>query len=108
MQRVRQDDLVQITTGKDRGKQGRVLRVLTAKDKVIVEGHNMVTKHLRPQSSAANVEGGRIQLEAPVHVSNVLPVCPGCDEAVRVGFEFEEGGDRLSKTRVCKKCNTSF
>lgn len=108
MQRIKTDDMVQITTGKDAGKQGRVLEVLTDRSKVIVEGHNMITKHLRPQTSASNAEGGRITLEAPIHMSNVMPVCPGCDAPVRVGYELAEQGERRSKTRVCKACGTHF
>jgi large subunit ribosomal protein L24 len=108
MQRIKKDDLVRITAGKDRGKEGRVLKILTDRERVVVEGHNMVTKHIRPQTSAVNPDGGRVRMEAPLHVSNVMPVCPGCDEAVRVGYELAEDGDRRSKTRVCKKCGTQF
>ena len=108
MQRIKKDDLVRITSGKDRGKEGRVLKVLVDRDKVVVEGRNMVTKHLRPQTSAVNPDGGRVRMEAPLHISNVMPVCPGCNEAVRVGYELEDEGDRRSKMRVCKKCGTHF
>ena len=108
MQRVRQDDLVRITAGKDKGREGRVRRVLRDRDKVVVEGYNLVTRHMRPQTSTINPDGGRIELEAPIHVSNVMLVCPGCDEAVRVGYRFAEDGERHSKTRVCKQCDTEF
>lgn len=108
MQRIKKDDLVRVVAGKDRGKEGRVLKVLVDREKVVVEGRNMVTKHLRPQTSAVNPDGGRVRMEAPIHISNVMPVCPSCDHAARVGYELEVEGDRTTKTRVCKNCGTHF
>ena len=108
MQRIKKDDLVRVTAGKDRGKDGRVLKVLVDRNRVVVEGRNMMTKHVRPQTSAVNPDGGRIRLEAPIHVSNVMTICPGCDAAVRVGYELEDPSDNSSKTRVCKKCSEKF
>ena len=108
MQRVKKDDLVRVIAGKDRGKDGRVLKVMPDRDKVVVEGRNMVTKHLRPQTSAVNPDGGRVRMEAPIHVSNVMPICPGCDEAVRVGYELQDPDDARSKTRVCRACGEQF
>ena len=108
MQRIKKDDLVRVVSGKDRGKEGRVLKVLIDRDKVVVEGRNMVTKHLRPQTSAVNPDGGRVRMEAPIHVSNVMPVCPSCDHAARVGYELTDEGDRTTKTRVCKQCGAHF
>lgn len=108
MQRVKKDDLVRVVAGKDRGKDGRVLKVMPDKDKVVVEGRNMVTKHVRPQTSAVNPDGGRVRMEAPMHVSNVMPICPGCDEAVRIGYELTDPDDQRTKTRVCRKCGEQF
>jgi large subunit ribosomal protein L24 len=109
MRRIRKDDRVQVVAGKDRGKQGRVVKVYDDRSRVLVEGVNYVKKHQRMQQTGRGAqEGGIIQTEAPVHISNVMPVCPSCDAAVRVGFAYSEEGDRLSKTRVCKKCDAHF
>lgn len=108
MQRIRKDDLVRVISGKDRGKDGRVLKVMPDRDRVVVEGRNMVTKHVRPQTSAVNPDGGRVPMEAPIHISNVMPICPGCDDAVRVGYELEDQDDPRSKTRVCRACGERF
>jgi large subunit ribosomal protein L24 len=109
MQRIRKDDRVQVIAGKDRGRQGRVVKVLVDRDRVLVEGINYVKKHQRVQQTGRGAqEGGIIETEAPVHVSNVMPVCPSCDEAVRVGYELADPDDPRSKTRVCKKCDARF
>ena len=109
MQRIRKDDRVKVIAGKDRGKEGRVVKILHDKDRLLVEGVNYVKKHQRMQQTGAGAqEGGIIETEAPVHVSNVMPVCPSCDEATRVGFQLDDEGDRRSKTRVCKKCDAHF
>ncbi len=109
MQRIKKDDRVKITKGKDRGKEGRVVKVFRDRDRVLVEGVNYVTKHqpLR-QNNRGAMEGGIIQTEAAVHVSNVMPICPSCGEATRVGFVITEDGDRRSKMRQCKKCEGTF
>ena len=102
--KIRSGDRVQVISGKDRGKSGRILRVDTKRERVVVEGLNMIKRHTRPsqvpgaQSEAAL--GGVIEREGPIHVSNVMLVCPGCSEPTRVSRR-REGGVRL---RVCKKC----
>jgi large subunit ribosomal protein L24 len=108
MRRIRKDDQVQVIAGKDRGKTGRVVKVFTDRDRVLVEGVNYVTKHQRMQQTAAGAQGGIIETEAPVHVSNVMPVCPSCGEAVRVGYTLTTEGDQRSKTRTCRKCDAAF
>lgn len=108
MQRVRKDDLVKVVTGKSASHVGRVLRVDRDRDRVLVEGANLVTKHLRVTQGPTGQEGGIIRTEAPIHVSNVMPVCPGCDEPTRVGFELADPADRRSKTRVCRRCGAQF
>lgn len=109
MRRIRKDDRVAVTTGKDRGKEGRVVKVFTDRDRVLVEGVNYVKKHQRLQQTARGVqEGGIIETEAPIHLSNVMPICPSCDRPTRVGFEEVEAGDRRSKTRVCRRCGGQF
>ncbi len=108
MQRIRKDDRVKIIAGKDRGKEGRVVKVFKDRDRVLVEGVNYVKKHQRVQNTGRGQEGGIIETEAPVHLSNVMPVCPSCDAPVRVGYELSDTDDARSKTRVCKKCDAHF
>ncbi|MGH3442436.1 MAG: 50S ribosomal protein L24 [Nitriliruptorales bacterium] len=109
MQRVRKDDQVLVVSGKDRGREGRVIRVWPHEDRVLIEGVNVVTKHERiRQTRRGAQEGGIIQTELPVHVSNVQPICPSCGEATRVGYREEEEGDRRSKARVCRRCDATF
>ena len=108
MQRIRKDDRVKVITGKDAGKEGRVIRVLTDRDRVLVEGVNYVKKHQRLQQRRGAQEGGIIETEAPIHVSNVMPVCPSCGEPTRVGYATDEDGDRRSKSRRCRRCDGSF
>jgi large subunit ribosomal protein L24 len=86
---IKSGDTVMVTTGADRGKTGRVLRVLTGRDRVVVEGVNRVWKHVRP--SQRNPQGGRIQKDAPIHVSNVMPLDPTTGRGVRVKFEERDG-----------------
>ncbi len=101
--KVRRNDTVEITTGKDRGKRGDVRRVLVKEQRVVVAGANMVKRHRRQRS--AQEPSGIIEMEAPLHVSNVKVVCPSCSEAVRVGFKFLEDG---KKVRNCKNCNEAI
>jgi large subunit ribosomal protein L24 len=110
MRRIRKDDRVRVITGKDRGKTGRVVKVYPHDDRVLVEGINMVTKHepLRAGGAARPQEGGIIQTEARIHISNVQPICPQCEEPVRVGYQLLEEDDRTSKMRVCKRCDGVF
>ena len=109
MRRIRKDDQVRVIAGKDAGRSGRVVKLFTDRDKVLVEGVNYVKKHERVQSRRGGAqEGGIIETEAPVHVSNVMPICPSCGEATRVGFVYETEGDRRSKVRSCKKCDATF
>jgi len=91
MPKIRRDDQVKVIAGKDRGKTGRVLRVITDKDRVVVEGINRVWKHVRP--SQRNPQGGRIQKDAPIHVSNVMPLDPATNKGARVHFQ-EKGGKK--------------
>ena len=95
---VKKNDVVMVVTGKDKGKTGKILKVLRKKEAVIVEGVNMVKKHLRPTPRA---KGGIVEREAPVHISNVMVYCDKCAKPVRVGRKFLEDG---RKVRYCKKC----
>ena len=94
MHKIKKDDLVKIIAGKDKDKTGKILSVNTKKNTVLVEGCNMVTKHSKP--SAANQQGGIIQQEGPIDISNVMLVVDG--KATRVGFEVKDG----KKVRVAK------
>ena len=101
--KIRQDDTVRIITGKDKGKTGRVLRVDPRKDKVYVEGANIVKRHMRPRTlrdtQRAQELGGIIEKEGPIHMSNVMLIDPDSGEPTRVGIK-REGGRRV---RVAKK-----
>ena len=97
--KVRRHDTVEVMSGKDRGRRGEVRIVFTKVNRVIVTGANMVKKHRRSQNPAT--PSGIIDIEAPLHVSNVRLVCPSCDAAVRVGFRILDEG---RKVRFCKAC----
>jgi large subunit ribosomal protein L24 len=99
---VKKDDMVKIIAGKDQGKTGKVLRVFPAKGRVVVESINIVKRHTRPNQ--LNPEGGIIEKEAPLSISNVMLVCGSCNQATRTGIRVLEDG---SKSRYCKKCNES-
>jgi large subunit ribosomal protein L24 len=96
---VRKDDLVQVIAGKEKGKSGKVLKVLPHKNRVVVEKVNFIKRHSRPTGKTR--QGGIIQKEAPIHVSNVLLLCSKCNRGVRMGKRILEGG---KKALVCKKC----
>jgi large subunit ribosomal protein L24 len=108
MKRIRKDDQVLVISGKDAGTTGRVIRVFPDRDRALVEGRNFVTKHVRSQGGPSAVEGGIIQTEAPIHLSNLMPVCPSCNQGVRVNYVRTDEGDRRSKVRQCKKCDAHF
>jgi large subunit ribosomal protein L24 len=108
MERIRKDDQVKVIAGKDAGKTGRVVAVLRERGRVLVEGVNYVKKHQRMQTQGGATEGGIIETEASVHISNVMPVCPACGKATRVGYIYETEGDRRSKTRSCRRCGGTF
>ncbi len=97
--RIKKGDLVEVISGKDKGKRGKVLRVIPRENKVIVENVNMVKRHQRPIPQLR--EGGIIEREAPIYASKVMVVCPACDKRTRVGYRFTEDG---KKVRYCKKC----
>ena len=86
---IKTGDQVMIITGADKGQTGKVLRILTAKNRVVVEGVNRVWKHVRP--SQRHPSGGRIQMDAPIHLSNVLPLDPSTGKGTRVRMELREG-----------------
>jgi large subunit ribosomal protein L24 len=96
---VRKDDFVEVITGKDKGKRGKVLRVHTGEGRLVVEKVHMIKRHTRP--GRLTQQGGIIEREGKIHISNVMIVCTSCDRAVRVGKKFLENG---KKVRICRKC----
>jgi large subunit ribosomal protein L24 len=103
MQRIKKGDTVIVIAGKDKGMRGEVLRVLPKEDRIVIERVNIAKKHQKPvQAGRGQVQPGRIEFEAPIHLSNAMLICPQCDEATRVGFRMTEDG---TKHRVCRKCD---
>ena len=100
MAKIRRDDTVMVIAGKDRGKSGKVNRVIREKDRVVVAGINIATKHVKNRPGIR--QAGIIHVEAPLHISNVMLMCPHCAKPTRVGHRFQEDG---TKVRVCKRCN---
>lgn len=103
MRKVKKGDRVRVIAGNDRGKEGEVLKVFPNEDKIVVENINMITRHQRPTSRQR--EGGIIEQEGSIRISNVLPVCPECKKPTRIGFRLLKTGE---KVRECKKCGESF
>jgi large subunit ribosomal protein L24 len=97
---VKKNDNVVVITGRDRGKKGRVLRVLPGKNRVVVEGVNFIKKHTKANPQK-NVQGGIIEREAGLHASNVQIVCPECGRPTRVGHKHLDDG---TSVRFCRKC----
>ncbi|TCI24907.1 50S ribosomal protein L24 [Exiguobacterium sp. SH3S2] len=93
---VKKGDTVQVMSGKDKGKQGVILKAMPSKNRVVVEGVNVMKKHAKP--SQANPQGGILEIEAPIHVSNVMPIDPKTGKPTRVGFQVVDG----KKVRVAK------
>lgn len=94
---VKKGDKVKVLSGKDRGKEGTILEAYPKTERVLVEGINMMKKHAKP--SQDNQQGGILNQEAPIHVSNVMPIDPKTKEPTRVGYEIRDG----KKVRIAKK-----
>jgi len=99
--RIHKDDKVMILVGKDKGKIGRVLRIFSKKDKVLVEKVNMIKRHTKGNPYRQQA-AGIVEKEAPIAISNVQVVCNACTKATRIGYRMTEDG---KKVRFCKKCN---
>ena len=97
---IRKNDNVVVMTGKDRGKRGRVLKVLAEKNRLVVEGVNIIKRHTKPNPQK-QIKGGVVEREAPLHASNVQIVCPECSKATRIGRKILGDG---RKVRICSKC----
>ncbi len=98
--KIKKEDNVIVLSGKDKGKSGKVLQSMPREDKVVVEGVNIRKRHVRPRKQGE--KGQIIEVEAPMHVSNVMLVCSKCGKPTRVGYKLHEEG----KSRICKKCNS--
>lgn len=96
--KIKKHDTVTVITGKNKGKKGKVLRVMPDKNLVVIEKVNVVKKHIRKRQTAA---GEIIKFEAPIHVSNVMIICPHCNKRTRVAYQKSADG---KKERVCKQC----
>ncbi len=99
---LKKNDRVKILSGKDKGKEGKIIRRVLTKNRslVVVEGVNVVSRHVKP--SQTNPQSGIIKQEAPIYASKVMLVCPQCGKATRIASSFLENG---KKVRVCKKCH---
>ena len=111
--RIKRDDLVEVLAGRDRGKRGKVRQVLADEGRAVVAEVNIVKKHQKAQPGVR--QAGIIDLEAPVHLSNLAPVCPKCDSATRVGRRvldetkrYPSGRERQVRARFCKHCGEIF
>jgi len=100
--KLRKGDKVVVLAGKDKGKKGKILKVDKAASRVIVEGVNITKKTTRPSQS--NPQGGIIQRETSINISNVQAICPSCSQPSRVGMKVTDS----AKVRICKKCNTEL
>jgi len=100
---LKKDDQVEVIAGKDKGRVGKVLKVMPAKDKVIVERINMIKRHTKP--TEMNQQGQIVEREAAIHVSNLQLICPECTKTGRIGKKLLEDG---TKIRFCKSCGESI
>jgi large subunit ribosomal protein L24 len=103
VERIRREDTVFVTKGRDRGRTGNVRIVIPKANRVIVTGVNVVKRHMKPRGPQQ--PGGIIEREAPIALANVRPLCPACNKPVRVGFRLL--ADRR-KVRYCKRCDANF
>lgn len=96
---VKKNDTVKVIAGKEKGKTGKIISVITKKGRVVVEKVNFIKRHTKPRGKAG--QGGIVEKEGPIHISNVMVICPKCDSAARLGSKSLENG---RKVRICKKC----
>ncbi|HBK54217.1 50S ribosomal protein L24 [Syntrophomonas wolfei] len=101
--RIKKGDSVLVTTGKDAGKKGKVLRVIPDKNRVVIEGVNRVKKHQKPSRSLP--QGGILKIETPLNASNVMLVCSRCNKPTRIAHKIMENGE---KARICKQCGEAL
>ena len=99
--KIRKNDTVLVITGKDRGKTGKVRFAYPDKQRVLVDGINMIKRHMRARAQVR--QAGIIEREAPINVSNVMLLCSKCNHPTRIGFRFLEDGRKVRACRVCKE-----
>jgi len=99
---IRKDDKVIVLSGKDKGKEGKVLSAMPKEGKVIVEGVSVASRHMKPRKQGE--EGGIVKMETPIYASKVMVVCPKCGKPTRVAHKLEGG----KSVRVCKKCGAAL
>lgn len=106
--KIKKGDKIKILSGKDKGKTGKVLQIFSARNKVSIEGLNLLIKHMRPRKQGE--KGQRIEFPAPMDLSNIMLICSKCNKPTRVGYKYleikkqESKKTRKQKLRVCKKC----
>ena len=100
---IRKDDMVIVIAGRDKGKKGKVLKVLPSKNRAVVEGVNLVKKHLRRRSEEE--KGGIFQIPSPIHLSNLMLFCRSCNRGVRFKTQVLKDG---TKVRICKRCGAQL
>ena len=96
--RIKKDDNVKVISGKDGGKTGKVLRTIRSRNRIVVDGLNIIKKHTRPKKEGE--KGERVEIPASINVSNVMLVCPNCSKSTRIAYS--KNGE--AKMRICKKC----
>jgi large subunit ribosomal protein L24 len=106
MQRIKRNDTVEVIAGKDKGERGRVVTMLLKKNRVVVEGINVLKRHEKAKQAGSQQSPAQIvEFDAPIHLSNVMLVCNSCDQKTRVGYKVRDDG---YKVRVCKKCGAEI
>ncbi len=100
---IKKNDTILVVAGKEKGKKGRVLSVMPSDNKLIVEKVNVIKRHMKPSKKYS--QGGIIEKEAPIHISNVMLICPRCNKPTKIAnITFDDG----KKSRVCKKCKEAI
>jgi large subunit ribosomal protein L24 len=106
MQRLKKGDTVEVIAGKEIGERGEVISILNKPNRIIIGGVNRMKKHQKAQQAGnQQIPAQIVEFDAPIHLSNVMVVCPSCDARTRVGYKFRDDG---SKTRFCKKCQAEL
>jgi large subunit ribosomal protein L24 len=103
--KIKKNDTVMVVTGRDRGKTGKVMRVLPERGRVVIERLNIVKRHTKPGGGGAQRPGGIVEKEAPINISNVMIFCDRCNAPVRVGVKANDDG---TKSRICRRCGETI
>jgi large subunit ribosomal protein L24 len=102
--KLKSGDRVKVIAGKDKGKKGKILQILAARNRASVEGINLAIKYLKPRKQGE--KGQKIEFPAPINMTNLMLLCPKCNKSVRISYKFLEktGDKRANKVRICSKC----